>query len=118
MITLEPGTLFTVAQYPYTTFESGTDIAYSRKYRDALPAQPGTPWAFPHAAIIAARELQFARPVPAFNLSFGDVVNIPEYGLYSVQRDHNRNVKFVAVDCHGPTWHDGSCKHQQDETGS
>lgn len=98
MITLRYDDLFSVAQYPHTTFESGTDLAYARQHGNRQHRiDAGTPWAFPHAAVIAARELQFAKPVPAFNLSFGDVVDIPEYGLYSIERDHNRNVKFVAV---------------------
>jgi hypothetical protein len=92
--TLTPGQLFTVQQYEYTTFEFGTDNAYRAEHGDPA-GDPGIPWAFPHPAVLSATPIQ--RPViTGPHLSFGDLVNVPDYGTYRILRDHNRNVKFEA----------------------
>jgi hypothetical protein len=93
-MTIEPGMLFAVREYPYTTFEFGTDRAYRAKHGDP-EGDHGTPWAFPHAAVISAHR-QPERVLHLF-VQFGTVVHVPGYGNYTVERDHNQNVKFVKV---------------------
>lgn len=94
-VVLNPEDVFTIAQYQYTRFMFGTDRAYAAKYKSTPPANPGTPWAFALPAILSNTPIK--REVPVAELSFGDLVDVVDYGTYRVERDHNRNVKFVKV---------------------
>lgn len=93
--TLTPGDMFTVAEYPYSRFVFGTDRAYAARYGNPVPA-PGIPWAFSDAAVISSTP----QPAPVISaaLQFGALITTPGYGTYRLDRDHNRNVKFVLVD--------------------
>jgi hypothetical protein len=90
---LRPDDVFTVEQYRYRRFMFGTDQGYARRYNNPMPADPGTPWAFSLPAVISATPV--AREPIAAHLSFGDLVNVPDYGTYRIERDHNDNVKFI-----------------------
>lgn len=97
MVTLVFDNVFTVAQYPYTKFKFGTDNGYLAKSKMPL-RDPGKPWAFALAAVITAwRE----EPTPVdYALSLGDIVTVNSDGIsgqFRLERDHNRNVKFVPV---------------------
>ena len=97
MITLKYGDVFTVAQYTYTKFRFGTDNGYRAVYHEA-PRAAGVPWANPIAAVLTAwREA----PTPVdYALTFGDIVRVDSDGIngsFRIERDHNRNVKFVEV---------------------
>ena len=91
--TLKPDDVFTVQEYRYTRFMFGTDRGYAARYNNPMPADPGTPWAFALPSVLSATPIE-REPIVA-HLSFGDLVNVPDYGTYRIERDHNRNVKFV-----------------------
>ena len=97
---IQPGDLFTVKEYAYTTFEFGTNEDFS--IRSGHSRWPRTPddierpvWAFPHAAVISRSPIP--RATPRFALEFGSVLLVAGYGWYRLARDHNRNVKFERV---------------------
>jgi hypothetical protein len=94
VVTLNPEDIFTVAQYPYTRFRFGTDRAYAARYNNPEP-EAGIPWANPQEPFLSA-ERQEPEPIAA-RLAFGWLVTTPGYGTYRLERDHNRNVKFVEV---------------------
>jgi len=97
MITLKYGDVFTIAQYKYTKFRFGTDNGYLT--RNNMPARdPGQPWANPLAAVLT--DFYVPPVVVDYALSFGDVIRVDSDGIagaFRVDRDHNRNVKFVPV---------------------
>lgn len=92
---LKPEDIFTVEQYTYRKFQFGTDRGYAQRYGNPMPADAGTPWAFSLATAITAWKV--AQPTIAAHLSFGDLVDVIDYGTYRIERDHNENVKFVKV---------------------
>jgi hypothetical protein len=92
--TLLPEELFTVTEYPYTRFSFGTDNAYRERY-NSPEGHAGTPWAFSLGAVLSAQPQP--KTVIAAHLAFGSLVTTPGYGTYRLERDHNRNVKFVEV---------------------
>lgn len=91
---LFPDEQFEVAEYQYTRFMFGTDTAYAARYGQTVK-EPGHPWAFPMAAAITSTPQ--TKPVISAHLAFGSLVTTPGYGTYRLERDHNRNVKFVQV---------------------
>lgn len=91
---LLPEELFAVGDIAHTLFMFGTDRAYRARYSDPA-GEPGTPWAFPLPAVLSATPQPPAH-VQA-HLRFGSLVTTPGYGVYRLEPDHNRNVKFVEV---------------------
>ena len=94
MTTLQHDDVFTVAEYPYTRFSFGTDRGYAARYGETRD-DPGIPWANPLPAVLS--DTPITRETPVAHLAFGALVTTPGYGTYRLERDHNRNVKFVPV---------------------